>query len=66
MVGVCLAQSMGVEACCEDTSMDLRILVRNREFGNQEIFFGHTIFGDLLVSMRVGVGLVSYICTRKP
>ena len=65
MVGVCLAQSMGVEACCEDTSVDLRILVRDREFGNQEIFFGHTISGDLLVFMRVGIGLVGYICTRK-
>ena len=66
MVGVCLAQSVGVEAGCEDTSVDLRILVRDCELGNQEVFFGHTISRDLLVSLRLGVGLVGYICTRKP
>ena len=65
MVGMCLAQLMGVEAGCEDTSMDLRILVRDREFRDQEIFFGHPVFGDLPVSMRMGVGLVSYVCTGK-
>ena len=60
-----MAQPMGVEARCEDPSVDLRILVRHREFWNKKIFFGHTVFGDLLLSMWMGLGLASDICTGK-
>ena len=60
-----MAQSMGIEALCQNPPVDIRILVRHRELRNQEILFGHTILGDLLVSLRMGVSISGYFSTGK-
>ena len=60
-----MAESMGLKAHCKNPSMDLRILMRDRELRNQEVFFGHTSSGDLPLSLWMGVGITGYICTGK-
>ena len=66
MAGMCMAQSMGIEARRKDPSLDLRVLVRDRELRNQKIFLSHTEPGDIHVSMWMGSGIFGYVCTGKP